>query len=295
MKKNKEKMAVFLEKAGVNLRQSDRKKIIKTASVLAAVCAVLVSALLFLYSLKIEIIEIHGDVSAYNEGTIIESSGIRNGDSMYKKSSHGIEKSIKRSLPMTSKVKVKKNPLKKKIEINITFFDFEYYIEHNGIYFGVDSNLKVLDYRESKSEYIALGAKFLSVDDVFLPELSKKLKFVNTEYETDEEGETIHEFKDEKYYDYVSGFLVYLKETGLYDDTDAVLLNEKFNITIIWQKKYKIIFGGYTDLNVKYNMLERILTEGSLADVDKALIDLSDPSAVVARFDESLDFSEYFS
>ena len=40
-------------------------------------------------------------------------------------------------------------------------------------------------------------------------------------------------------------------------------------------------------------MLERVLEEGTLSDVDKALIDLSDPSAVAARFDENLDFSEY--
>lgn len=293
MKKSKEKAAEFLKKSGVKISRGDRKKIIKAASVLAVVFVISLTLLLFLLSVKIETVIISGDVSIYNEGTIIESSGIRNGDGMYRKSSRKIEESIKRSLPMTKKVSVKKKPFKNTLEINIEFSDFEYYIEHNGIYFGVDSNLKVLDYRESKSDYVVLGAKYLAVDDVFLPELSKKLKFVNTEYETDEEGETLHDFRDEKYYDYVSGFLDYLVQTGLYEETNAVFLDEKFNISIIWQKKYKIIFGGYTSLDLKYSMLERVLEEGTLTDVDKALIDLSDPSAVAARFDENLDFSEY--
>ena len=289
------------EKARESLRQTadkihsvlDKRKTVRLLACLAGVCILLAALVIVLFSVKVKSIEISGDLSVYNESEIIEASGIGPGDSIFKKTSFGIERAIRRNLPITSEVNVSKKIFDGRITIEIEFTEYEFFIEYGGKFYGVDGELNVLDTRESKSEYFALGGRFLVIDSVQQPNIGQRLIFTKTVEETDTEGVTVHEIEKPDYYDYVTVFLEYLKNSNYYDLTDAVILDSKFNITVIYDSKYKIVFGGYGDLDIKFRVLDEIFYEGTLSRIEKGVIDLTDPSAAVARFDETLDFSEY--
>ena len=122
---------------------------------------------------------------------------------------------------------------------------------------------------------------------------TKKIYGKDAPCEIDAEGEVIREAKDEKDFEYIYIFLDFLYESGYFDDTNAVMLDRKFDVSIIWGGKYKIIFGDVTDLETKISVLEEIMKHDSLEYAEKAVIDVSSPSEAYARPDPSLDFSEY--
>ena len=77
------------------------------------------------------------------------------------------------------------------------------------------------------------------------------------------------------------------------EQTDGVMLDEKFNITLVYDMKYKVIFGDLNDLDSKFRMFFEILNDGAMQHYDKAVIDLRKPSEANARPDTTLDFSQF--
>ena len=293
-KRPDEKAKESLNKAANKLHNLlDKKKTVKLLACLAGACVLLAVIVIVLYSVKIKSVEISGDLSVYNESKIIEATGISPGDSIFKKTSLGIERAIRKNLPVTAKVNVSKKIFQGRLLIEIEFSEFEFFIEYGNRFYGVDSELNVTDVRDSKHEYFTLGGRLLVIDEVEQPSVGRKLIFKKTLEETDTEGVTTHEIKKKDYYDYVTAFLDSLKNSDYYEKADAVFLDSKFSISVIYDEKYKIIFGGYGDLDVKFRVLDEIFSEGTLNDIDKGVIDLTNPSAAVVRYDETLDFSEY--
>ena len=101
------------------------------------------------------------------------------------------------------------------------------------------------------------------------------------------------DFEDVKKYDYVKEFLRTLCDSPYYSGSDGVILEHKFDVTLIYSQKFKIRFGDVRGLDVKFRVLDGIMAEGSMEYADKASIDLSDPSAAIARPDPTLDLSDF--
>ena len=150
-----------------------------------------------------------------------------------------------------------------------------------------------MDSDESRSKYSAFGAVCIRIPEVREPVIGKKLVFFDTIEETDTEGETLYEVKDKKFYDFTIEFLTILKESGYLNESNAISLEEKFNIELVYAEKFLIKFGDSRDLDVKFKLLFEILSEGSINYASKGVIDLSDPSKAFARADDSLDFAGY--
>lgn len=291
----------------INLKLTDKissvglKKIIIIASVSVALIALIILGMCFD---KIKNIYVEGDLVAYNETRIIEASGIDIGDSIFGKSGFFIKRSIRKNIPMTEKVKIRKNIFTGKVSIEIEFADFDYFIKHGSSYYAVDENLVVMDKRASKSEYFTLGARYIDIPDVCTPEIGKPLIFEDTVPADKNDKDVV----DVEEYDYIYNFLKAAKASKSYGKMNVLLLEEKFNISAVYSQKYRVYFGNFSDVELKIKMLDGVYDDGSFDYVEKGIIDLSDPSKVSARVAEDkeeivdgevqkspVDFSEYFS
>lgn len=259
------------------------------------IIALIVVAALFVvfFSIRVGEIEVAGDVTMFNEGEIIEAAEIGEGDSLFLRSSGKIERTLKKNLPLCESVEVKKS-LNGRVSIKVSFKSVDYYCKIDGVYYVVDENLRVLDSSDESGRYSVYGASYVRLPKTRAPKLGEILVFYDTVEETDTEGETLYEVREERFYDYATEFLSSLSKSGFRPDTDAVSLEQKFDITLIYAEKFEVRFGDKSDLDIKFRMLFEIMQEGSMQYAGKVHVDLSDPSKVVARADESIDLNEYF-
>lgn len=257
----------------------------------AAIAALIVLAVVF-FLLPIRSIEVTGDVSMFNEGEIIKAAEIEEGDSLFLRSSGNIKRTIKRNLPLAESVKVTKS-LGGGVKIDISFEKVEFYTKVGESCFVIDRELTVKDVNSSAGKYASAGAVLVILPELREPALGERVVFYDTVEETDTDGDLLYEVREEKYYDYTVDFIGALAESGFLEQTDGIILDEKYNVVLIYDMKYKVIFGSIEDLNAKFRMFFEILNEGSMQYADKAVIDLRTPSKATARPDNTLDFSEF--
>lgn len=278
-------------RAKMFLRFGERgSRIIVRICIAAMILAVIaVAAILFI---RIKTIEVTGDVTMFNESEIIEAAGIDVGDGLYWKSSGRIKRNIQKNMPIAQNVKVRKN-IFGKVTINVELISVDYYMKLGEKYYALDADLLVLDENTNPSKYSAFGAVLVKLPEVRQPVVGEKLVFYDTVEETDTEGETVYEIKEESFYEYTTKFLKNLKESGFHSDANGVILTQKFDITLIYAEKFSICFGNVNDLDEKFRVLYEILAEGSMQYAEKSSIDLTNPSRATARADLTLDFSEF--
>lgn len=259
--------------------------------IIVGLCTVLVVIAAILL-IRISSIEVTGDVTMFNESEIIAAAGIDEGDGLFWTSSAKIKRNIRQNMPIAQNVKVTKS-LFGKVTINVDLLEVDYYCRVGEYYYALDADLRVLDRNKSSSKYSAYGAVLVVLPEVREPVVNQTIVFYDTVEETDTEGETLYPVRNSAYYNYVTDFLRSLKESGYHTQANAVVLTEKFDVTLIYAEKFKIRFGDVTNSDVKFRVLYEIFEEGSMQYVDKASIDLSNPSVPTARPDITLDFSEY--
>ena len=267
------------------------RKIIIGAPIALGIALILVLLLAFT---PVRTIEVSGDVDMFNEGDIIEAADVGEGDLMILHPSFLIKRAIREKLPLVGDIKITKTPFGK-LKINVSVGEVDFYTKIGEKYYAIDEKLRVLDESTKRSKYSAYGAAYVILPEVREPQIGKTLVFYDTVEETDTEGETLYEVKEESFYDYAAGFLTTLKESeiGFLEQTDGVILDERFDITLIYGMKYKVKFGSSANLDAKLRVLFGILNEGSVVKMETAIIDLTDPSKATAREDTSLDLSEF--
>ena len=257
-----------------------------------AVVIILVAVVAF-FSIRIDEISVMGDLTMFNEGEIVRAAEINEGDSLFLRSSRKVERELKKNLPLCEKAEVKKS-LGGRIEITVDFKSVDFYCKIGEKYYAVDSSLCVLDSNKSKDKYEGYGATYVRLPETREAKLGERLVFFDTVEETDTEGETLYEVKEERFYYYVSDFLSSLEKSGFRQDTDAIILDEKFNVVLIYAEKFEVRLGDASDLPLKFRVLFEIIQEGSMQFSQKVAVDVSNPSKAVARGDDTIDLKEYF-
>ena len=304
-KSAEERVREKLNKMNLKLTEKSSVGKLKKTVILACVTIGALALIIFgMYMDKVKEIYVEGDLTAYNETMIIEASGIDIGDSIFGKTAFGVKHRIKKNIPMTEKVKIRKNIFTGRVKIDIEFSEFDYFIKYGSNYYAVNEKLVVMDKRSSKSEYFALGARYIEIPDVCDPEIGKALIFEDTVPEDKDDKDVV----DIEEYQYIYDILRIASESESYGEMNVLLLEEKFNISAVYSEKYRVYIGNFNQIDIKFKMLDGVLNEGSLKYAEKGIIDLSDPTKVSARaVDDSenvvdgevqkspVDFSEYFS
>ena len=273
------------------LRFGEKKagKILIIAPIVLA--ALLIISIIALF-IPISSIEVRGDVDMFNEGEIVEASGIGEGDLMLLHPGFAISHSLKENLPLVEKVMVYK--IFGKVIIDVEVRELDFYTMVGDKYYAIDEDLRVLDSSAKRSKYSANGAAYVKLPEAREPQIGEMLVFYDTIEETDTEGETLYEVKEERYYSYVKSFLSSIANNEeIVEHTDGIDLCEKFNILLIYDMKYQVKFGAATALDAKLAVLSSIIEEGSVGNMTTAVIDLSSPQSATSREDVELDFSEF--
>ena len=242
---------------------------------------------------RIDSIEIEGDVSLFNESEIVEASELSVGGALYSKPFFVIKNSIRKNLPMAEKVSVRKNIFTRKVTIRVEFTDYEFVVQSGDKFYAVDSNLTVVDIRDSRLEFVSLGARVLTLPEIETPVLGEGLVFSSTVDILDENGRLVKKGDDISKYSYVTELLGFLKSSGYLDRTDAVFLDEKFNLRIVMDGRCLVYIGRCEGLETKFEVIDAIINEGSTAYGKGVVINVQNPALASARVDNNLDFSEY--
>ncbi len=278
-------------RAGMILRFGEKKsRLIFRLGIAGAV--LLVVLILAFFLIRIDEIEVIGDVTIFNESEVISAAEIDIGDGLFWRSSGGIARNIQKNMPIAQNIKVTKS-IFGKVTISIELLSIDYYTKIGDRFYALDAELRVLDSNMLSTKYSNYGAVKVILPEVREPKIGERLVFYDTVEETNTEKETLYEVREETFYSYTIRFLGQLKTSGYHTEANGVILTEKFDVTLIYAEKYSINFGDVSDLDVKFRVLYEILEEGSTQHSDKVAIDLSDPSRASARTDLSLDFSEF--
>ena len=264
----------------------------------AAVLSLIILLIIGFFLIRINEFEIKGDVSAFNESEIVEAAEIDIGDGLFWKSSYRIKKNLEKNLPVSFDVKVFKSPFGKVI-IDFELIDVDYFTKVGDEYYAFNADMKILDSDRSRSKYTALGAVYVELPKTREPKVGEKIVFYDTVEETDEEGDFLYEVRDESVYAYVGECLNSLKKNHFHSGADAIILDEKFEIALIYAGQFRVNLGTPESLDVKFSLLNEILIKveednkntGKM--IGKARIDLSDITKPSLREDYTLDFSEY--
>lgn len=252
----------------------------------------LLALILFFFLFPVRGIEVTGDATVFNEGDIIRAAEVEEGDSFFLRSSGSIKRALEKNLPLAENIKVKKT-FSGKIMIDVEFRKAEFFAKSGDKYFAFDSDLRIVGVDSSRSKFLAFGAVYVRLPEVRDVAVGKNIVFYDTIEETDTEGETLYEVKEEKYYDYVKTYLKALLGSGFHEDADCVDLTQKFDIVLIYADKYEAKFGYVNDLEAKFNVFFKILEEGSSQTYEKATVDITNPSKATLRPNNLLDIDEY--
>lgn len=248
---------------------------------------------LFVLVTRIDSIQIKGDLTVFSETEIVEASGLRVGGCLYSKPFFVIKSELRKNLPMAEKISVHKNFFTRKVTIKVEFSDFEYYIQSGDRFYGVDSNLRVTDIRESRLDFASLGARTLTLPQFEAPVLGESIVFSATLDVLDEDGYIIEEGEPISKFEYITMLLGFLKDGGYLERVDAVFLDEKFNIRIVLDGRYLVYIGKCDSLRTKFEVIDAIISEGSTDYGKYVVINVQNPALASARVDNELDLERY--
>lgn len=248
---------------------------------------------LFVLVTRIDSIQIKGDLTVFSETEIVEASGLRVGGCLYSKPFFVIKSELRKNLPMAEKISVHKNFFTRKVTIKVEFSDFEYYIQSGDKFFGVDSNLRVTDIRESRLDFASLGARTLTLPQFEAPVLGESIVFSATLDVLDEDGYIIEEGEPISKFEYITRLLGFLKDGGYLERVDAVFLDEKFNIRIVLDGRYLVYIGKCDSFRTKFEVIDAIISEGSTDYGKYVVINVQNPALASARVDNELDLERY--
>lgn len=248
---------------------------------------------LFVLVTRIDSIQIKGDLTVFSETEIVEASGLKVGGCLYSKPFFVIKSELRKNLPMAEKISVHKNFFTRKVTIKVEFSDFEYYIQSGDRFYGVDSNLRVTDIRESRLDFASLGARTLTLPQFEAPVLGESIVFSATLDVLDEDGYIIEEGEPISKFEYITRLLGFLKDGGYLERVDAVFLDEKFNIRIVLDGRYLVYIGKCDSLRTKFEVIDAIISEGSTDYGKYVVINVQNPALASARVDNELDLERY--
>ena len=146
--KVREKLEAFRSRLLLRFGEVGVKKITRVFwSVLIAFALLTV----LFFCLRINFIEVTGDVTMFNEGDVIVAAGISEGDMLFSKTSGSIERAVLKMLPLASDVNVSKS-LFGKVTIEVKFDPVKYFCENDGMYYAINEDLRIMDANKSKSK-----------------------------------------------------------------------------------------------------------------------------------------------
>ena len=252
-------------------RLKDRKRFrrylntVLVALILAVILGVF-GYLCLTFFFRIETVVVTGG-SMYAPDALIARSGIETGGSMFTVNASAADAAITMKYPYIKEVRVRRH-LPSTIELEMTEDTPYYYLYLGGEYFVLSGELRVLERRRNDVELKKNGLKKIVVPDVTVAVVGRTLSFA---------GDKVSES--------TQALLDSIRLSPIYEWTDMINVRDRYNIYIIYNNKFKVVFGKYTDMELKLLLVDGIIRE--MGDFN-GLIDVSNIRTSFAIMDNSL-------
>ena len=222
-------------------------------TLLCAAVAVVGLMLLILPGLKIKEIEVTGN-SITPSADIIEAAGIHVGDEIFLRTQGEIADNIQLRYPSLG-VSVKRGF--SKVTIQITERGSSY-IAYAGHWFLLDRDLQVVTMSEREEDFADYPK--LMMPAVAQLSVGKPVQFADTGIDRA----------------YIGELIALLEQEGLLSHVSYIDVREKFHISYVLEGQIRVVLGNLSDVKLKMEMTEEILSARFENEAPYAIVDVSD-------------------
>ncbi|MEE0967945.1 MAG: FtsQ-type POTRA domain-containing protein [Clostridia bacterium] len=200
---------------------------------------------------------------------IVELSGIKKGEKLYKVNSSYAEKSILSACSEIMNVKVKKQ-LPGTVKIILTYDTPKYFTKVTGEYYTLSDSLRVLSRGENKKELEGSGLVYIQ-----MPNIKRAVA-----------GETLQFFGKDK--SYITAVIDAFEKSSFRDEVSRIYIENKFDICIVNVGFYRIELGDSKDLELKLKMAEKVLDTGGYREKNGVSVNVTNVYESSVRVDPNL-------
>jgi len=245
-----------------------RRKILFAAAMtlLVIFLTAVFGAICFTFFFRVERVYISG-CDRYPEADVISVSGIELDISMLQLNPSGIEAAITHRYPYIKAVRIKRH-LPSEVELILIEDTPLYYIELGNEYFVLSESLRVLERLEHENGLKENGIRKIVTPDVSYAVVGREMRF-----------------KDPSERENVLELLASFRLSPVYDMLDLINISDKYEVYVIYGGQFKVVFGKYTDMDLKLLLVDSIIEE---MDDMNGIIDVSDIKTSFAIMDSTL-------
>jgi len=232
--------------------KNNRRKFINGVlyvTIFVCLCAIFIGICVVVF-FKVETIDVTGSM-IYDDRLIIEASGIELEQNIYSLNERQIEENIVMHYPYIKGVEIKRH-LPSTVELVLTIDTPYYYTLFIDEYFVLSNDLRVLERSEDLARIMELRISY-DIIEIKIPSIVYSVV-----------GREIV-FKRRSDFDFVKKLMQAFESTAIYEEINKVNLSNKYDIYIIYNNRYKIIFGNSDDLYTKIvnamEVMEDLMTD----------------------------------
>ncbi len=248
---------------------SEYKNIVRTMVILLLVAALFITAVYNLF-FKIKNISVEGS-AAYSTENIILAAGISEGELLYSFDPSAVAQAITFRCPYIKSVDISRS-VPNKVSLTLTEDTAVYYACIWGDWLKLSSGLRVLEVTDEES------AKAAGLTKLTLPKIVYSVA-----------GGVI-EFEDTRHERFIRDTLTAVEESQLSASgrIDSIDLSNEYDITMEYDGKYLMEYGGEADLELKLLMGYKTITNDKFEAGVPAKIDLGTVGEASVKYDHSL-------
>ena len=236
---------------------------------IVALCAAMVVTgllSLILPSMKIKEIRVEGNLTV-SQADVIAAAGIQVGDEMFARSAGEIVNHVAAKYPSFG-VRVKRGL--STVTITVTE-PGSAYISYAGHWFLLDRELKVISMSDREEDFSAYPRMVLPKVEQL--SVGKKLQFPENDINRD----------------YITELMNLLEAEGLLSHVTYLDVSEKFHISYVLEGQIRVVVGGLSDMDLKFEMTEQILGARFENDEPYVIVDVSDLKKTTYRSMQTAD------
>lgn len=276
-KKNQGNKSAFARKGGggfERLKRKNKRKLLRRRVFYLVLLVVLLLTFIIgavAIFFRVSSITVEGN-NVYNDGDIIDASGIEKGMNIYLINDNSVATGILSAFPYVKTVNLERN-VPGSVVLDLKCDEPNYYMEIAGEYFVLSRELRVMDRFTDKDELKAAlpNVKKLTGGDVKTAIVGTELEFVSSSY-----SKTAKEI------------LSILEGTEVFEGVSSVNFSDRFNMYVVYKSRLKANIGNSDEALLKLRFMNEIVKDLGEA---RGTIDIKDVEAayVLLNSDEEYD------
>ena len=245
-----------------------RRRVVYAVLILVLLAVFLIGTVAIFF--RVQTIKVKGN-TVYNDGDIIDASGIEKGMNIYLIDDGNVAAGILSKFPYVRTVNVDRS-IPSTVTLNLKCDEPNYYVEIVDECFVMSGDLRVMQRFTSKEEVLSAhpNIKRLIGGEISRAVVGSELEYVRKSYT-----------------EQAKALLPVLEASEVFDGLSAVDFSDRFNVYVTYDQRLKANIGNSDDLQLKLRFMNEIVKDLGEA---KGTIDIKDVEAAYVLLDSDADF-----